>query len=86
MRSMEERARVQVHIQQAVEGFSVIAITYYGVGLAKISLESMSGLGLDPHVAKLAVLAAIPLVLFAVFKAVHHIRRSINQSRGRPFP
>ncbi|MBB3236958.1 DUF3422 domain-containing protein [Phyllobacterium endophyticum] len=84
--SMEERARVQVHIQQAVEGFSVIAITYYGVGLAKISLESMSGLGLDPHVAKLAVLAAIPLVLFAVFKAVHHIRRSINQSHGRPFP
>ncbi|PDT27437.1 hypothetical protein CO660_22245 [Rhizobium sp. L9] len=75
--SMEERARIQVHIQQAVEGFSVIAITYYTVGLAKICLESISELGVDPHLAKLAVLAAIPLVLFAVWTAVRHVRRSI---------
>lgn len=82
--SMEERARVQVHIQQAVEGFSVIAITYYSVGFAKICLESISELGLDPHVAKLAVLAAIPLVLFAVWRAVRHIRKSINQRHDEP--
>ncbi|MBB4234588.1 DUF3422 domain-containing protein [Rhizobium esperanzae] len=75
--SMEERARIQVHIQQAVEGFSVIAITYYTVGLAKICLESISELGVDPHMAKLAVLAAIPLVLFAVWTAVRHVRKSI---------
>ena len=82
--SMEERARVQVHIQQAVEGFSVIAITYYCVGLAKICLENISEFGLDPHVAKLTVLAAIPLVLLAVWKAVHHIRKSINQRFNEP--
>lgn len=82
--SMEERARIQVHIQQAVEGFSVIAITYYTVGLAKICLESISELGLDPHMAKLAVLAAIPLVLFAVWKTVRHVRKSITGHAGHP--
>jgi uncharacterized membrane-anchored protein len=66
-----------VHIQQAVEGFSVIAITYYAIGLAKICLDSISELGLDPHVAKLAVLATIPLVLLAVWKTVRHIRKSV---------
>jgi uncharacterized membrane-anchored protein len=76
--SMEERARVQVHIQQAVEGFSVIAITYYTVGLAKICLENISELGIDPHIAKLAVLGAIPLVLLAVWRTVRHVRKSIG--------
>jgi uncharacterized membrane-anchored protein len=77
--SMEERARVQVHIQQAVEGFSVIAITYYTVGLAKIYLESSAVLGLDPHIAKWAILAAIPLVIFGVWRAVHRVRASITE-------
>ncbi|MFF0952531.1 DUF3422 domain-containing protein [Rhizobium leguminosarum] len=82
--SMEERARIQVHIQQAVEGFSVIAITYYTVGLAKICLESISELGVDPHVTKLAVLGAIPLVLFAVWAAVRHVRKSIASHSHAP--
>ncbi len=81
---MEERARIQVHIQQAVEGFSVIAITYYTVGLAKICLESVSALGVDPHVTKLAVLGAIPLVLFAVWTAVRHVRKSITGTPHAP--
>lgn len=87
--SMEERARVQVQIQQAVEGFSVIAITYYTVGLAKVVLDSTTELGLEPRIAKLLVLGAIPLVAFAVWKAVRHVRRSIvghpsaTHERGR---
>ena len=30
---MEQRAAQQVHLAKAVEGFSVIALTYYAVGL-----------------------------------------------------
>lgn len=75
--SMDERTRVQVHIQQAVEGFSIIAITYYAVGLIKICLESLVGLGFDPHLAKLLTLVAIPLVVCAVWSAVRHVRKSI---------
>lgn len=74
--SMEERARVQVHIQQAVEGLSVIAITYYTIGLVKVCLEGLIEFGLDPHRAKQLVIAAIPAVLWAVWKAVRHVRKN----------
>jgi uncharacterized membrane-anchored protein len=74
---MEERARIQVHIQQAVEGFSVIAITYYAISLAKVGLESITELGLDPHTAKLATLGALPIILLSVWKMVHHVRQRI---------
>lgn len=78
LESLDERTRIQTHIQQAVEGFSVIAITYYSVALFKMVSESVAEFGLDPHVAKLSVLAAIPLVFFAVWKTVHHVRKSIS--------
>ncbi|MGY5775305.1 DUF3422 domain-containing protein [Rhizobium sp. LEGMi135b] len=77
LRSMEERARMQVHIQQAVEGFSVIAISYYAVGLAKTCLESIGELGLDIHGAKAAFFFTIPAVVFAVWRVVRHVRRNI---------
>jgi uncharacterized membrane-anchored protein len=75
--SMEERTRAQVHIQQAVEGFSVIAISYYAISLAKLGFESFSAFGLDPKIAKLAMLTAIPLFFFAVWSAVRNIRKKI---------
>lgn len=76
--SMEERTKAQVHIQQAVEGFSVIAISYYGIGLLKICLESVSGLGLDVHTTKAILLGAIPVSLWAVWRTVRHVRRQIT--------
>lgn len=75
--SMDERTRVQVHIQQAVEGFSIIAITYYTIGLIKVCLESLVGLGFDAHLTKLMTLVAVPLVFCAVWSAVRHVRKSI---------
>lgn len=79
--SMEERARVQVHIQQAVEGLSVIAITYYTIGLAKVCLEGLVELGLNSHLAKQLVLGAIPAVLWAAWAAVRQVRKSIAPGR-----
>ena len=60
--TLEERTRVQVHVQQAVEGFSIFAITYYTIGLIKVCLESLVGLGFDAHLAKLMTLVANPVV------------------------
>ncbi|RVI98420.1 DUF3422 family protein [Sinorhizobium meliloti] len=76
--SVEERTRAQVQIQQAVEGFSVIAITYYAVGLAKVCIESLTALGLDVHLAKPALLALVPGVMLLVWKAVHSVRRRVT--------
>lgn len=77
LRSMEERARVQVHIQQAVEGFSVIAISYYAVGLAKACFESLGEFGVDVHAVKATFLFTIPALVFAVWAVVRHVRRNI---------
>ncbi|MBB4226188.1 putative membrane-anchored protein [Rhizobium mongolense] len=62
--SMDERTRAQLHIQQAVEGFSVIAmiaITYYAVALAKTCLDNVTALGLDVRVSKWAMLVQTPI-------------------------
>lgn len=84
--SMEERTRAQVHIQQAVEGFSVIAITYYAISLAKTCIEALTGLGLDTHLAKELLLFAIPIVLVTVWQVIRHIRKSISvgSHSGKP--
>lgn len=82
--SMDERTRVQVHIQQAVEGFSIIAISYYTVGLFKVCLESLVGLGFDAHLAKLLTLVAIPLVFSAVWSAVRHVRKTVAVGTRTP--
>jgi uncharacterized membrane-anchored protein len=80
--SMEEHVRVQVHIQQAVEGLSVVAIAYYVTGLAKTAIENLSELGLDPHVSKSVLLASIPLVLVAVWLTVRQVRKTYNPIKG----
>lgn len=75
--SMEERTRAQLHIQQAVEGFSVIAISYYAIALAKMWIDGFSEIGLDIHVAKLIVFGAVPFVLLVVWYIVRRVRRMI---------
>lgn len=76
--SVEERTRAQIHIQQAVEGFSVLAITYYGIGLLKICLDSLQAVGVDVHFTKLALVVVVPLALLAVWRTVRHVRSAIN--------
>ena len=43
--SMNRRARLQVRLQQTVEGLSVAAITYYGAGLVGHLAEGAAALG-----------------------------------------
>lgn len=76
--SVEERTRAQVHIQQAVEGFSVLAITYYGISLLKTCFESLQDVGIDLHFIKPAFAIVVPIALFAVWRIVRHVRSSIN--------
>jgi uncharacterized membrane-anchored protein len=74
--SMERRARLQLRLQQTVEGLSIAAITYYVVGLVGYGAKALeaSGLGVQPDV---AVGAAIPIVAVLVTLALHRARRRI---------
>lgn len=75
LRAMNERAQVQLRLQQTVEGLSIAAITYYVASLAHLALEGAhaGGLPLDPEVGTALVL---PFILGAVAFVVARIRRS----------
>jgi uncharacterized membrane-anchored protein len=49
LRSMDQRARLQLLLNEAVEGLSVVVITYYALGLIGYVLKSLKplNLGLD---------------------------------------
>ena len=74
LRAMEERSRAQLRIQQAVEGLSVFAISYYLLALLKIFVE---GLFPDSEHRLLGVIA-VPVVLAAVWLSVRRLRHALK--------
>jgi uncharacterized membrane-anchored protein len=76
---MDARAGMQLRLQQTVEGLSVVAISYYAVGLAiylVAPLAGAAGVGKDILTAAMA----IP-VIACVWWFVHRIRRRIERDR-----
>jgi uncharacterized membrane-anchored protein len=74
--SMERSASRQLRLQQVVEGLSVVAVSYYALGLVGKVLEGAEVLapGLHAHVVT-AVLA--PLVVAGTWAAIHRMKRRI---------
>jgi uncharacterized membrane-anchored protein len=46
LQSMNQRSQMQLQLQQAVEGLSVVAISYYLVGLVKYMAGSLHEMGM----------------------------------------
>ena len=59
---MDRRAHLQLRLQETVEGLSVIAIGYYGVGLVGYVLKGLEHGG-APIDATLGIGIAVPLVI-----------------------
>lgn len=74
--SMNRRARLQLRLQETVEGLSVVAISYYAVGLVGYAAKAAHAAGL-PVDTDVAIGIAIPLVLAAVWLMVRRIRRRV---------
>jgi uncharacterized membrane-anchored protein len=75
---MNRRARLQLRLQQTVEGLSIAAITYYLaslVGYLAKGAES-AGLPVDPD---LAVAIAIPLLAIAIWFALRRLHRRVRR-------
>jgi uncharacterized membrane-anchored protein len=78
LESMNRRARLQLRLQQTVEGLSIAAITYYLaslVGYLAKGAES-AGLPVDPD---LAVAIAIPLLAIAIWFALRRLHRRVRR-------
>jgi uncharacterized membrane-anchored protein len=75
--AMDRRSKLQLRLQQTVEGLSVAAIAYYMVGLAGYLLKPLAtawpGLKTEWITA-----ALIPIIAFAVWRGVTRIRRRIR--------
>jgi uncharacterized membrane-anchored protein len=77
MLKMDQRSHTQLRLQQAVEGLSVAAISYYLVGLTKHLAESAKALGLINNSALVTGLA-VPLCVAAVWYAMRRLRRTLE--------
>lgn len=80
LQSMNNRARLQLRLQETVEGLSVAAITYYIVGLVAYAIKGLVGKswGLSPE---LLVAASIPPVLAGVIFGLRRVRRLVAQRK-----
>jgi uncharacterized membrane-anchored protein len=74
--SMAERAKLQLRLQQAVEGFSIFAISYYAVGMIKYMLDAAGVAGLGVSSTLLTGISA-PLVFALVWFSVRAVRRRL---------
>ena len=73
LHSMNERTRLQLRLQQTVEGHSVAAISYYVVSLLAYLFKGVKELGYGPDPA-LSVALAAPLLVIGVALVVRRIK------------
>ncbi|MEI2386356.1 DUF3422 domain-containing protein [Breoghania sp. JC706] len=73
LEAMNRRARLQLRLQQTVEGLSVAAISYYVVGLVGHLFEGAekAGVPLSPGLAKAV---SVPVVVLVIWYLVRRIR------------
>ncbi|RWP49750.1 DUF3422 family protein, partial [Mesorhizobium sp.] len=73
--SMNNRARLQLRLQQTVEGLSVAAVSYYVVGL--IGYLAKGGASIFGHAVapEVVTAASVPLAILLVWWGVRRVRR-----------
>ncbi len=76
IQAMAERAATQVKIQRAVEGFSILAISYYLLSLIKLVLETSDHAGY--HIDPLLMLICVPVVIGAVCITVLRVKHALK--------
>jgi uncharacterized membrane-anchored protein len=76
IQAMAERAATQVKIQRAVEGFSILAISYYLLSLIKLVLETSDHAGY--HIDPLVMLICVPVVIGAVCITVLRVKHALK--------
>ncbi len=83
LESMARRAKLQLRLQQTVEGLSVAAVTYYVVGLVGYLGKALEAIGL-PVSAPIMMGIAIPVVAGLVWYGVHRVREAVTRDEGDP--
>jgi uncharacterized membrane-anchored protein len=80
--SMNNRARLQLRLQQTVEGLSVAAVSYYVVGLIGYLAKGSAIFG-EPVKPELVTAISVPFVVLAIWWLVRRIRHSHRDETGK---
>ena len=80
--SMNRRARLQLRLQETVEGLSVAAITYYLVSLVGYVAKAFksAGFAIEPEI---AMAWSIPVVALLAAVGIRYVRRSVAKEHRR---
>lgn len=79
MAAMNERTRLQLLMQQTVEGLSVAAVSYYVLGLLGYLFKGAKDAGMLPFDPTIATAAVLPAVLLLVWFLIRRIRRKHSE-------
>ncbi|MDX8436925.1 DUF3422 family protein [Mesorhizobium abyssinicae] len=81
--SMNNRARLQLRLQQTVEGLSVAAVSYYVVGLISYLAKGASIFG-HAFAPEIVTAAAVPVAVLLVWWGVRRVRRMHSEPAKHP--
>ena len=79
LHSMNDRARMQLRLQQTVEGLSVAAISYYVVSLGAYVFKALKELGWLPVDPGVATALFVPVSILGIAYTVRRIRRRFER-------
>lgn len=78
--SMENRVRMQLRLQETVEGLSAVAISYYLLGIVNYMLKAAAKLG-SPVDPTLATGLAAPFVIGGIYWGVRQVRKKLTRTK-----
>lgn len=78
LESMNARAAQQLRLQQAVEGLSIVAVSYYMAGLVNYVAKAAKAAGV-PVNPELATGIALPILAVGVWLGLHRLQKSLKR-------
>jgi uncharacterized membrane-anchored protein len=80
LQSMNERASMQLRLQQTVEGLSVAAISYYVVGLITYLAKGLKDASIlpKPLTPEMVTAVSVPLVIAVIYFAMRHVHHRLT--------
>lgn len=78
LKSMNQRAHLQLRLQETVEGLSVVVLSYYSVGLVNYVAKAAKAGGMSVDT-DLVTGLSIPVVVAAVFFGMRQLRKRVTQ-------
>jgi len=77
LESMDRRSHIALRLQETVEGLSVVAISYYLVGLVRYALKGLKEAKSLPLDLDIATGLAVPLVVLLVWFGLKRVKRGL---------